>query len=279
MQSTYFRMGRLRRGAQRGFTLVELAIVLVIAGIILVAVLKGTDSINKGKVERMVSDLRGLQSTVLEFQKRNGRLPGDCNNDGRIGYVAIPIQNKLLGVSATASELPDFTEGNRDLQTAPTSAQTDVCGKATITNGENYVDLVWNELRRAGVVDQNRLPRELARHIFDDVYQVASIRDTDDNFSGVIVAYGVPVWMAEAIDAAIDGTATNYGTTGATGPANTGRVRLWKGNGGTNTNMTAGTGTTLATYSGSIGQFNGTNENRDTSVSISYQFTTNKLPK
>ena len=73
-----------KRQMQKGFTLVELAIVLVIAGIILVGVLKGTDSINKAKVERAVADLKGLQGEIMEYQKRTGRLPGDCNNNGRI---------------------------------------------------------------------------------------------------------------------------------------------------------------------------------------------------
>ena len=85
-----------KRYIQRGFTLVELAIVLVIAGIILVGVLKGTDAINKAKVERMVSDMRGLQGILLEFEKRNGRLPGDCDNNGVLTSGNMPDGPVLL---------------------------------------------------------------------------------------------------------------------------------------------------------------------------------------
>ncbi len=60
---------------QAGFTMVELAIVLVIAGIILSGALKGTDMINKAKIERVTADLKGLQGMLLEHEKRTGRLP------------------------------------------------------------------------------------------------------------------------------------------------------------------------------------------------------------
>ncbi|MCF8168931.1 MAG: prepilin-type N-terminal cleavage/methylation domain-containing protein, partial [Rhodoferax sp.] len=63
-------MSRRSARAQRGFTMVELAIVLVVARLILVAVLKGTDTVNKAKVERAVADLKGLQGMLLETQKR-----------------------------------------------------------------------------------------------------------------------------------------------------------------------------------------------------------------
>ncbi|MEJ1959565.1 MAG: prepilin-type N-terminal cleavage/methylation domain-containing protein [Nitrosomonadales bacterium] len=85
---------------QKGFTLVELAIVLVIAGIILTGVLKGTDAINKAKVERMVADLKGLQGTLLEFKKRTGRYAGDCDNNGVVNNNTLPL---------TATLLPTFT--------------------------------------------------------------------------------------------------------------------------------------------------------------------------
>ena len=56
----------LRRAASAGFTMVELAIVLVVAGLMLVAVVKGTDTINKATVERAVADMKGLQGMLLE---------------------------------------------------------------------------------------------------------------------------------------------------------------------------------------------------------------------
>jgi prepilin-type N-terminal cleavage/methylation domain-containing protein len=52
---------------QAGFTMVELAIVLVIAGIILVGALKGTDMINKAKIERVTADLSLTRSQRMPF--------------------------------------------------------------------------------------------------------------------------------------------------------------------------------------------------------------------
>ena len=105
----------LKRALQHGFTLVELSIVLVIAGLILLSVLKGTDAINKAKAERAVADLREMQGMLLEFQKRVGRLPGDCNNDGRIGFFPAVAAGSLSG----SSTLLDATEANRILAAPP----------------------------------------------------------------------------------------------------------------------------------------------------------------
>jgi prepilin-type N-terminal cleavage/methylation domain-containing protein len=107
-------MFRRSARAQAGFTMVELAIVLVVAGMMLVAVLKGTDTINKAKVERAVADLKGLQSMLLETQKRISRLPGDCNNDGTIALY--PLANRTFLASA-AEPIVDAT--NRSVCTRP----------------------------------------------------------------------------------------------------------------------------------------------------------------
>jgi prepilin-type N-terminal cleavage/methylation domain-containing protein len=276
----------LKRQLQKGFTLVELAIVLVIAGIILVGVLKGTDAINKAKVERMVADLKGLQGTILEYQKRNNRLPGDCNNDGLIGFSfvanAVSLRvNKLYGNVPTTS-LPDNNAvTDRRLPVDPNGA---IPARATCINtttpSEDNIDLMWNELRRAGVVDDQRLPFELARHVMDDGYLVGAIRDANQTISNVIVVYGIPVWMAEAIDAEIDGQAHFYGDNDVTGPANMGRVRLWATGspGSSPMNIAAGTIARYDNTTPNIGQYGLNTRSRDDLVSISYQFDTRKLP-
>lgn len=277
----------IKRGLQRGFTLVELAIVLVIAGIILVAVLKGTDAINKAKVERMVSDLRGLQGTLLEFQKRNGRLPGDCDNNGILHMATggnIPIAPIALPAYATntgTAAILDFTQANRTMPATPvgTSGDANVTCADNVPAREVDINLVWNELRRAGVVDANRLPRELARHGFNDLFMVTTMRDTTTLGSqpaGTIVVYGIPVWMAEAVDASIDGAATTYdGVADQLGMANTGRVRLWSG---TSSPMTAAAPFPyLFTVANGTNSYDQGNNDRDRLIAISFQYTENKL--
>lgn len=64
-------------GRLSGFTLVELAIVLVIIGLILGAVLKGQEMIENGKVKSVVNDLRGVSTAYYAYQDRYKAIPGD----------------------------------------------------------------------------------------------------------------------------------------------------------------------------------------------------------
>jgi prepilin-type N-terminal cleavage/methylation domain-containing protein len=62
---------------QSGFTLIELAIVLVIIGLLLGGVLKGQELINSAKVKNMASDFRNIQVQVYSYQDKFKALPGD----------------------------------------------------------------------------------------------------------------------------------------------------------------------------------------------------------
>ena len=68
----------------RGFTLVELAIVLVIIGLLIGAVLRGTEMIRNARIKAIQNDLRGYYAAVYTFLDRNGRLPGDTDRDGKM---------------------------------------------------------------------------------------------------------------------------------------------------------------------------------------------------
>ncbi|HNU65731.1 MAG TPA: prepilin-type N-terminal cleavage/methylation domain-containing protein [Methylotenera sp.] len=62
---------------QTGFTLIELAIVLVIIGLLLGGVLKGQELINSAKVKNMASDLKNIQIYVYSYQDKFKAIPGD----------------------------------------------------------------------------------------------------------------------------------------------------------------------------------------------------------
>ena len=62
---------------QSGFTLVEIAIVLVIIGLLLGGVLKGQELINSAKVKNMIGDFRTVSSLVYGYQDRFKSFPGD----------------------------------------------------------------------------------------------------------------------------------------------------------------------------------------------------------
>ena len=62
---------------QSGFTLIELAIVLVIIGLLLGGVLKGQELINSAKVKNMATDFRNIPVYIYGYQDKYKSLPGD----------------------------------------------------------------------------------------------------------------------------------------------------------------------------------------------------------
>lgn len=63
--------------AQKGFTLIEIAIVLVIIGLLLGGVLKGQELITSARVRNLISQQDGIKAAFFGFQDRYRALPGD----------------------------------------------------------------------------------------------------------------------------------------------------------------------------------------------------------
>lgn len=62
---------------QSGFTLIEIAIVLVIIGLLLGGVLKGQELINSAKVKNLATDFRNVPVFIYGYQDKYKALPGD----------------------------------------------------------------------------------------------------------------------------------------------------------------------------------------------------------
>jgi len=116
---------------QKGFTLVELAIVLVIIGLILGAVLKGQEMIKNARVKRLVSQIDGYRAAVFAFYDRFGMFPGDENLTG----------------------IPSGDAHNGD-------------GSGQISYGERA--FVWEDLSKAGFITGNFDGTNNPRHPFGD---------------------------------------------------------------------------------------------------------------
>lgn len=63
--------------SQRGFTLVEIAIVLVIIGLLLGGILKGQELITSARVRNLANQIEGIKGAFYSFQDRYRAIPGD----------------------------------------------------------------------------------------------------------------------------------------------------------------------------------------------------------
>ena len=71
---------------QSGFTLVELAIVLVIIGLLLGGVLKGFQLIEQARVKQVVKNLDMIQAAALTYLDKYDAIPGD-DGDSHNGAI------------------------------------------------------------------------------------------------------------------------------------------------------------------------------------------------
>ena len=116
------------KNKQTGFTLIELAIVLVIIGLLLGGVLKGQELINSAKVKNMAADFKNTQVYIYGYQDRFRAVPGDDAN----------AATHVTG--ATAATTPLGGIGNGLIQGAWNSITT---------TDESF--LFWQHVRLAGL--------------------------------------------------------------------------------------------------------------------------------
>jgi len=127
-----------RRFAQRGFTLVEMAIVLVIVGLLLGGVLKGQELIENARVKDAANLFNGVVTAYNGYIDRYGRLPGDDGPlTGGFGTFSLALRGGPFAHSA-------MTAGNND-------GVIDITVEQTFTNGGEQAAF-WQHLRAAGLL-------------------------------------------------------------------------------------------------------------------------------
>lgn len=72
---------------QRGFTLIEIAIVLVIVGLILGGVLNARSAMRSSEGQNLTKTLKELAEVTRQFKDRYGMWPGDFSNAVASGLV------------------------------------------------------------------------------------------------------------------------------------------------------------------------------------------------
>ena len=186
----------------QGFTLVEIAIVLVIIGLLLGGILKGQEMITQAKIKNVISDFSGISAAYHGYVDRYKRIPGDdpCAGAGAALTVATCGTNVARWAGATGGNGNGIVAGKYN----------------SVTPGDES-RLWWDHLRRAGFVSGvgesqpfNALSGQLGVQTGDAAAPPAA---TLGGFSGIIIcSANLPDKIAIAADTQMDDGVSNAGT-------------------------------------------------------------------
>ncbi len=174
-------------GKNEGFTLVEMAIVLVIIGIILGAILKGQELITNAKIKRLYNQYREIMAAVYTYYDKYDRLPGDDDT-----------ASKRWG-----NGVPDGNGNGRIDGGENTSGPT--AGYLTCDSGGNgEVCYIWRHLRYANIIPGDPTDSANPKHVFGGSIGIKNDNVRQLGWKHWIVFQRVPVEIAELIDQKYD---------------------------------------------------------------------------
>ena len=185
----------------QGFTLVEIAIVLVIIGLLLGGILKGQEMITQAKIKNVISDFSGISAAYHGYVDRYKKIPGD---DPCAGTTNSAISASTCGTTVGRWTGASHGDGNGV-----------VAGKYNSTTAADESRMWWDHLRRAGFVSGvgdlqpfNALSGQIG------VQTGGSANDTAlGGFAGIIICSAtLPDKIAIAADTQMDDGVSDKGT-------------------------------------------------------------------
>ena len=181
------------KAAQSGFTLVEIAIVLVIIGLLLGGILKGQEMITQAKIKNLINDFNGLSAAMYSYQDRYRALPGDELNAttvGRWGAAAFGGDGSGTFIGAAA---------------ATTQVYNNPPAAPALGGPEN--NLFWLHLRLSGFVPGSTDTAAAAstQQPNNSVNGIVGVQTSGMGFtSNIICTSNLPDKVAIAVDTQVD---------------------------------------------------------------------------
>ncbi len=120
---------------ERGMTVVELIIAVVVLGAVFLFTLRGTTVVTSMRAIAVSHQLQNLQTRVLAYQDRFGELPGD--DPAAASRFNLPPAMALVGGRGVSSAGNGRVDGWLD--------------DAVAANAENF--MAWRHLRASGILD------------------------------------------------------------------------------------------------------------------------------
>ena len=212
----------LRRSApraanMRGFTLVELSIVLVVVGLLFAAVVQGQQMVDRAKSQKLLNDLKTTEALVQKFTVAKGVLPGDCNGDGIVDFAIsdVDTRDSKNGDRATLYNYTTVQPKFKDATSTP-SSNNEACYKngSTASEVNNTTEItnpnVWiNDLKLAGLVSDSVPNRIFGKMVNEDFIFLGNINANSAGAGAkynALVVYNVPQAIAKGLANAVNGT-------------------------------------------------------------------------
>jgi prepilin-type N-terminal cleavage/methylation domain-containing protein len=124
----------------RGFTLVELAIVLLILGLLTSGILAGTDLIRASELRTVTTELDQYKTATFSFREKYMALPGDMANATQFWGVQNPTPSTC---AKTASPGLETCDGNGNNKIDPNG----------VFSGSSEIHRFWQHLANAGMIE------------------------------------------------------------------------------------------------------------------------------